>query len=49
MDRKKFGNCKTSVLITFHPAFLMRQPAQKKMDWIDLKMPPPKALPNMDV
>ena len=35
---KKFGNNKTSVLITFHPAFLMRQPAQKKMAWIDLKM-----------
>ena len=35
---KKFGSCKTSVLITFHPAFLMRQPAQKNMAWIDLKM-----------
>ena len=35
---KKFGNCKTSVIITFHPAFLIRQPAQKKMAWIDLKM-----------
>ena len=35
---KKIGNCKTSVIITFHPAFLMRQPAQKKMAWIDLKM-----------
>ena len=35
---KKFGNHKTSVIITFHPAFLMRQPAQKKMAWIDLKM-----------
>ena len=35
---KEFGNCKTSVIITFHPAFLMRQPAQKKMTWIDLKM-----------
>ncbi len=35
---KKFGNCKTSVIVTFHPAFLMRQPAQKKMAWIDLKM-----------
>ena len=35
---KKFGSCKTSVIITFHPAFLMRQPAQKKMSWIDLKM-----------
>ncbi len=35
---KNFGNCKTSVIVTFHPAFLMRQPAQKKMAWIDLKM-----------
>ena len=35
---REFGNCKTSVIITFHPAFLMRQPAQKKMAWIDLKM-----------
>ena len=35
---KKFGRCKTSVIITFHPAFLMRQPAQKKQAWIDLKM-----------
>ena len=34
---KKFGNCKTAVIITFHPAFLMRQPAQKKMAWIDFK------------
>ena len=35
---KKFGNCKTSVIVTFHPAFLMRQPAQKKLAWEDLKM-----------
>jgi len=35
---KQFGTCKTSVIITFHPAFLMRQPVQKKMAWIDLKM-----------
>ncbi len=35
---REFGQCKTSVIITFHPAFLMRQPAQKKMAWIDLKM-----------
>ena len=35
---KKFGSCKTSVIITFHPAFLMRQPVQKKIAWIDLKM-----------
>jgi uracil-DNA glycosylase len=35
---KKFGNCKIGVIITFHPAFLMRQPAQKKLAWEDLKM-----------
>ena len=35
---KKIGRCKTSVIISFHPAFLMRQPEQKKMAWIDLKM-----------
>ena len=35
---KKFGQCKTSVIVTFHPAFLMRQPTQKKLAWIDLKM-----------
>ena len=34
---KQFGSCRTSVIITFHPAFLMRQPGQKKMAWIDLK------------
>ena len=27
---RKFGNCKASLIITFHPAFLMRQPAQKR-------------------
>jgi uracil-DNA glycosylase len=35
---KQFGECKTSIIVTFHPAFLMRQPAQKKMAWVDLKM-----------
>jgi uracil-DNA glycosylase len=35
---KEFGKCKTSVIVTFHPAFLMRQPTQKKLAWIDLKM-----------
>ena len=35
---KKIGASKMSVIVTFHPAFLMRQPAQKKMAWIDLKM-----------
>ena len=35
---KQFGKCKASVIVTFHPAFLMRQPEQKKLAWIDLKM-----------
>ena len=35
---KKFGQSKTSVIVTFHPAFLMRQPTQKKLAWVDLKM-----------
>jgi len=34
---KEFGLCKTSVIVTFHPAFLMRQPTQKKLAWVDLK------------
>ena len=37
-NEKKIGSCNTSVIATFHPAFLMRQPDQKKMSWIDLKM-----------
>ena len=36
--KKEFGKCKTLVIVTFHPAFLMRQPTQKKLAWIDLKM-----------
>ena len=35
---RKFGQCKTSIIVTFHPAFLMRQPTQKKLAWNDLKM-----------
>ena len=35
---KKFGKCNVSLIVTFHPAFLMRQPAQKKIAWVDLKM-----------
>ena len=35
---KKIGKCDTSVIASFHPAFLMRQPDQKKLSWIDLKM-----------
>tara|TARA_B110001452_G_scaffold246259_1_gene231436 strand:+ start:382 stop:1095 length:714 start_codon:yes stop_codon:yes gene_type:complete len=35
---KKIGNHLASIISSFHPAFLMRQPDQKKMAWIDLKM-----------
>jgi len=35
---KKIGKCGTSIIASFHPAFLMRQPDQKKMSWVDLKM-----------
>ncbi len=35
---KKIGKCETFVIVSFHPAFLMRQPNQKKYAWIDLKM-----------
>jgi uracil-DNA glycosylase family 4 len=35
---KKIGMCNTLIISSFHPAFLMRQPAQKKMSWIDLKV-----------
>ena len=32
---KQFGKCNTSLIVTYHPAFLMRQPTQKKMAWVD--------------
>ena len=35
---KKIGSWKTNVIASFHPAYLMRQPDQKKYSWIDLKM-----------
>ena len=35
---KKIGKCSTLVIASFHPAFLMRQPEQKKFAWEDLKM-----------
>ena len=35
---KKIGIIKTWIIASFHPAFLMRQPEQKKLAWIDLKM-----------
>tara|TARA_B110001452_G_scaffold241981_1_gene224490 strand:+ start:27 stop:740 length:714 start_codon:yes stop_codon:yes gene_type:complete len=34
---KKIGTCNAFVIASFHPAFLMRQPEQKKLAWIDLK------------
>ncbi len=36
--QKSIGNTKLWVIASFHPAFLMRQPEQKKLAWIDLKM-----------
>ena len=35
---KNIGEIETNVIASFHPAFLMRQPEQKKKSWIDLKM-----------
>ena len=36
--RKKIGSSNPEVIASFHPAFLMRQPDQKKYAWEDLKM-----------
>ena len=36
--KKKIGKIETAVIASFHPAFLMRQPDQKKFAWEDLKM-----------
>ncbi len=36
--QKKIGSLDLWVIASFHPAFLMRQPDQKKFAWIDLKM-----------
>jgi len=36
--QKEIGHVKPWIIASFHPAFLMRQPEQKKMAWIDLKM-----------
>ena len=32
------GNFKIYTIVSFHPAYLLRQPDQKKFSWIDLKM-----------
>ena len=36
--QKEIGTIKPWIIASFHPAFLMRQPEQKKFAWIDLKM-----------
>lgn len=36
--QKEIGKVKPWIIASFHPAFLMRQPDQKKLAWIDLKM-----------
>ena len=36
--KKEIGIIKPWIIVSFHPAFLMRQPQQKKLAWIDLKM-----------
>ena len=36
--QKKIGLSYPWIIASFHPAFLMRQPEQKKFAWIDLKM-----------
>ena len=35
---KEINSIKTCTIASFHPAFLIIQPEQKKMAWIDLKM-----------
>ena len=34
----KIGGCEPEIIVTFHPAFLIRQPEQKKNSWYDLKL-----------
>ena len=36
--QKEIGTVKPWIIASFHPAFLMRQPEQKKSAWVDLKM-----------
>jgi len=36
--QQEIGAVKPWIIASFHPAFLMRQPEQKKLAWIDLKM-----------
>ena len=34
----KIGGCEPEIIVTFHPAFLIRQPERKKNSWYDLKL-----------
>ena len=36
--QKEIGSVSPWIIASFHPAFLMRQPEQKKQAWVDLKM-----------
>ena len=36
--QKEIGSIKPWIIASFHPAFLMRQPDQKKLAWTDLKL-----------
>jgi len=36
--QKEIGTAQPWIIASFHPAFLMRQPEQKKVAWVDLKM-----------
>ena len=36
--QQEIGTIKPWIIVSFHPAFLMRQPQQKKLAWVDLKM-----------
>jgi len=36
--KKKIKSVEPWIISSFHPAFLMRQPEQKKLSWLDLKM-----------
>jgi len=36
--QRKIGLANPWIIASFHPAFLMRQPEQKKFAWLDLKM-----------
>lgn len=33
----RFGPCDTPLLVTYHPAYLLRSPGQKRKSWADLK------------